>query len=56
MNKYRYITYRGRDRDDWTEHFIYAEHLALAKDLARNKWLGTSQTVKTTSFKVVDNQ
>ena len=56
MNKYRYLTYRGRDRDDWTEHFLYAEDVATAIEDARNKWLGTSQTVKTTSFKPVDNQ
>ena len=56
MKMYRYLTYRGRDRDDWTEHFLYAEDVATAREDARNYWAGSSQTVKTTSFKVVDNQ
>ena len=56
MNMYRYITYFGRDRDDWTAHYLCAPSVDVARDDAHNFWAGTGQTVKNNSFQVVDNE
>lgn len=56
MNKYRYITYLGRDRDDWDANFVYAPNLEIAIEKAHDIHGGTGYTVKRGSFKLVDNQ
>ena len=56
MKKFRYITYLGRDRDDWTAHYLHADDVKSARKEATWFWSGSGQVVKNNSFEEVDSQ